>query len=232
MSSSSAARRVSSPNNSASWVCVGLLFLAACGDAPTGVSGYSNNAGIIRIQTATGTDSTTGATLETDQDDYFPGDSVQIVGTGWAPGETVGFHLTRQPQTSADNDWTVTADASGGFTTGFLVVETDLGVTFTLTGTGPTSGSVATVVFTDAVPITSVTLDPAPGEAVAPESDIEFTVTGNVTFGGVNILASIGVTAYLDGTLPGSASPLAASISIRTLFSSRPGAPLSSRLSH
>ena len=99
---------------------------------------------------ALGVDSTTGASIETNQDDYNPGEVVHVVGRGWAPGETVNLHMTEVPDTHADVDTNVVADTSGGFSIHYYDVQShDIGVTFTLTATGATSGSVAVAVFTD-----------------------------------------------------------------------------------
>jgi hypothetical protein len=91
---------------------------------------------------------------ETDKDDYSPGMYVIITGTGWQAGETVSFHFDEEPKPSTcvnPHDLTAVADANGNiYNDQFLVKENHLGVTFTLTATGQSSGLVATTVFTDA----------------------------------------------------------------------------------
>ena len=124
-----------------------VLLISSCGDSPLAPTGGLDAPD--SIDAALGVDPNTGATIETDKDDYQPGDWVHIVGTGWASAETVHFHLTRDPLTSSDMEWDVTADSVGALTTGFDVVWSDLGVTFTMTSTGAISGSVTTTVFTD-----------------------------------------------------------------------------------
>src|SRR5688500_15852079 len=37
------------------------------------------------------------ATVTTDKDDYHPGDTVKITGTGWLPGEVVRLHFDETP---------------------------------------------------------------------------------------------------------------------------------------
>ena len=151
-----------------------LLLLVGCsGDAATPLEPMS-------LAPAIGADSSTGATVETDEDDYLPGDTVRIEGRGWAQGELVTLRLTREPLTSPDNEWQVTAGADGGFDTSFPVVWTDLGVTFTLTATGPVSGSVVTVAFTDGN-LQQVTLSPE-SQVVNAGSQVAFTA--NVIMGG------------------------------------------------
>lgn len=130
------------------------LVLAACGrdsaitglDDPTVPNAPSSGGGILAI----GVDSVTGASIETNKDDYSPGEVVHLVGRGWAAGETVNLHMTEAPNTHADIDTSVVADANGGFSLHFYDVQThDLGVTFTLTATGQISNSVAVATFTD-----------------------------------------------------------------------------------
>lgn len=74
--------------------------VAACGDerpvtAPTAPSK-------VRVLAAIGTDSTTGATIETDLDDYAPGGSVYLTGRGWAPNESVHLVMTEYPDVHED----------------------------------------------------------------------------------------------------------------------------------
>src|SRR5215813_13479863 len=91
------------------------------------------------------------ASVTTDKIDYVPGERVIISGTGWLPGETVSMYLHREPQTSPDLTFSSTADSSGNFTNNsYIVGPNDIGVTFTLTATGLTSGRTAQTTFTDA----------------------------------------------------------------------------------
>jgi hypothetical protein len=94
------------------------------------------------------------ATVMTDKSDYSPGMYVIITGTGWQPGETVTFQFEEDPKPSTcilPHDLTAVADASGNiYNNQFLIKENHLGVTFTLTAKGTSSGLVATTIFTDA----------------------------------------------------------------------------------
>lgn len=122
--------------------------VAACGDEKpvTAPSAPSK----VRVLAAVGMDSTTGATIETDLDDYAPGGFVYLTGRGWAPNETVHFVMTEDPDVHEDVMADVEADSTGAFSLRFYEVqEADLGVAFTLTATGTTSGSAAVVSFTD-----------------------------------------------------------------------------------
>ena len=133
-------------------IALALLFVAACG-GDSGITGLDEptspppvNGGILAL----GVDSTTGASIETNKDDYSPGEVVHLVGRGWAAGETISLHMTEAPNTHADVDTSVVADEHGGFALHFYDVQMhDLGVTFTLTATGQTSHSVAVATFTD-----------------------------------------------------------------------------------
>src|SRR5439155_34312 len=91
------------------------------------------------------------ATVTTDQPDYHPGQTVTITGSGWEPGETVDMILHEDPPLDPDLELTSVADANGDFTnTDFIVDVFDIGVTFTLTATGLSSGQTAETTFTDA----------------------------------------------------------------------------------
>ncbi|PYK43005.1 MAG: hypothetical protein DME53_13670 [Verrucomicrobia bacterium] len=92
---------------------------------------------------------TAGSTVTTDKNDYAPGETVAISGSGWIPGQPVALHIDE-----SDNDlpWdaSATPDAAGNFSnTDFVIQSHDIGVVFTLTAT---QGSVvATTQFTDVV---------------------------------------------------------------------------------
>src|SRR5437773_8616792 len=91
------------------------------------------------------------ATVATDKADYAPGENVVITGSGWEPGETVVLILHEEPQLDPDLQLTAYADANGDFTnTDFSVDVFDIGVTFTLTATGSSSGLTEQMTFTDA----------------------------------------------------------------------------------
>src|SRR5436190_20897344 len=90
------------------------------------------------------------ATVATDKADYAPGENVVITGSGWEPGETVVLILHEEPQLDPDLQLTAFADENGDFTnTDFSVDIFDIGVTFTLTATGGSSGLSAGTNFTD-----------------------------------------------------------------------------------
>jgi len=91
------------------------------------------------------------ATLVSDKDDYFPGDSVVLSGTGWLPGETVEIILAVEPMTHENVLlFSVTNDEGSFINDDYVVSDDDFGVTFTATATGLTSGITESTVFTDA----------------------------------------------------------------------------------
>ena len=144
-----------------------------------------------------GVDPLSGATIETNQDDYAPGELVRVTGHGWALNETVHLEMTEAPDTHGDVTQDVQADSTGAFDTPFYDVQNhDLGVTFTLTATGQSSGSKAVAVFTDgATQVSGVSLTPSslpPGQA--------FSAAVTVTIaGGGTIKPWKGTTWAIDG---------------------------------
>jgi hypothetical protein len=99
------------------------------------------------------------ATVHTDKEDYAPGETVTITGSGWEPGETVAMALHEDPLVHGDRTLTAAADADGKiFNNAFKPEEHDLGVRFVLTATGQSSGKVAQTTFTDNTNINSVTV--------------------------------------------------------------------------
>jgi hypothetical protein len=123
------------------------------------------------------------ATVETDRDDYAPGEIVTITGTGWQPGETVRLLLQEVTPEHADRLLTAVADEHGNiFNNSFAPEEHHLGVRFYLTATG--AGSEAQTTFTDNRVINWVTLNGGTSVTVAPGAPI--TVVINVTTDGNN----------------------------------------------
>ena len=90
------------------------------------------------------------ASVTTDKVSYSPGETVTITGTGWLPGENVSMVIDEEPSSHPPTVLSSVADAQGNFTnTDFVIQPDDVGVTFTLTATGETSGYVAETTFTD-----------------------------------------------------------------------------------
>lgn len=115
------------------------------------------------------------ATVQSDKDDYSPGETVVLSGRGWQPGETVTLRLQEVPATHSEHRMTVVADASGNiFNAGYVVEPHDIGVRFVLTATG--SRSQAQTSFTDGNLASSIvfTLSPA---SVTPSGMLNFSAT-------------------------------------------------------
>uniref|UniRef100_UPI001430F4FF hypothetical protein n=1 Tax=Maribellus sediminis TaxID=2696285 RepID=UPI001430F4FF len=111
-------------------LCTGLLLLAA-------------NAGFGQ------------ADVITDKDDYFPGETVIISGSGWEAGETVELYIEHLFYvTHYDQVIYVTADEDGKiYDESYKVDISDLGEFFLLTATGQSSGLVAYTEFSDAIQV-------------------------------------------------------------------------------
>ena len=96
-------------------------------------------------------DGTTGAstpTIQSDQDDYSPGSTVTLTGTGWQPGESVHINVNDNDGQTWSRDVDVTADANGDITDQFQLPNSFVAV-YSVKATGA-SGAVATTSFTDA----------------------------------------------------------------------------------
>jgi hypothetical protein len=123
------------------------------------------------------------ATVITDREDYPPGDTVVVTGSGWEPGETVRMLLHEDPAVHNDRTLTAVADSAGNiFNNSFVLAEDDLGVRFVLTAVGLTSGRTAQATFTDARVIQSATINGAASVAVVAGQAI--TAVVNVTTDG------------------------------------------------
>jgi len=91
-------------------------------------------------------------TLASDREDYFPGDTLRLSGSGWQPGETVTFQFLELPEVcTTPHVRTTVADADGNiFYDEFYFNENHRGVLFIVTATGESSGLNAETSFTDA----------------------------------------------------------------------------------
>ena len=98
-----------------------------------------------------------GATVTTDKTDYHPGETVVITGTGWQSGETVELRIHRDgTDPSTDVLLSAEADSNGDIQNSeFVILNTDLGLSFLLTARGILSGYTAQTTFTDAVNLQS-----------------------------------------------------------------------------
>jgi hypothetical protein len=90
------------------------------------------------------------ANVTTDKTDYQPGETVVITGSGWLAGESVLIKLTQEPNVHGETTLTAEADEYGNIVNKeYSTTKEDLGTSYTVTATGQSSGSTATVNFTD-----------------------------------------------------------------------------------
>ena len=131
---------------------------------------------------------TSTATVDTDKDDYAPGEYVIITGTGWEPGERVDFTFveTPKPETCVNShDHYAITDANGNiYFDQFLIKINHLGVHFVLTATGESSGKTAVTEFTDGI-LSTVTVGTQSGIATqGTASSVTYSVSLLKTGGG------------------------------------------------
>src|SRR4030095_4816737 len=118
---------------------------------------------------------------KTDKDDYAPGATAIITGSGWQPNEDVKLLFQEDPAVHDDYELHVTADDEGNLEWDRWTPEAhDLGVRFYLTATG--SQSRAQTTFTDAkATLTTITSDINPS---AIGQQVTFTASVTETTGG------------------------------------------------
>jgi YDG domain/MBG domain (YGX type)/Galactose oxidase, central domain len=122
------------------------------------------------------------ATLKTDKDDYPPGSTVVISGSGWQPGERVTMVLHEVGTGHADRSYFAIADAAGRITnTEFMTDASHIGVRFYLTARG--AASQAQVTFTDALntntALTSSVNPSSSGQSVTFTATVTYTQAGS-----------------------------------------------------
>jgi hypothetical protein len=103
---------------------------------------------------AYGSSAAQAPSVVTDENDYSPGSSACISGSGFRPGEAVRLQIVRIDVD--DNDcpehqpWQVRADKTGRFEAPWFVSTHEAGATLRLTATGVTSGLTSEFIFEDA----------------------------------------------------------------------------------
>ena len=137
------------------------------------------------------------ATVKTDKDDYSPGMTVRVSGSGWQPNQPVTFYLRELPAEHYARLFTIEADSSGNidWTDLFLVEDHHLGVHFLMTaGDGVSQAHMA---FTDSNPQTI---------AVAAPTSVTVVQGGTGVYGNVTVTVG-GNTNPCAVTLPGTTLP-------------------------
>src|ERR671914_526136 len=126
-----------------------IAFALACGDNVTEPIPERTTAVTPPVSFAT-TTTEDGLSISTDKDDYAPGETVHLTGSGWPAGDVLDIKLDDEPATHAPHTWTINVLEDGTFEDFTYVVDVgDLGVSFTLTATSRKTGRSLTVTFTD-----------------------------------------------------------------------------------
>src|SRR5262245_56420534 len=90
------------------------------------------------------------ATVTTNKTEYVPGETVVVTGVRYLAGATVLITLLESPPIDTHGPYTSVATGTGTFVnTSFVPNAADVGVTFTLTATGQSSGRSAQTTFAD-----------------------------------------------------------------------------------
>ena len=111
------------------------------------VAGGINSSGSVLSTAATLNSSP--ASITTDKLDYAPGETVNLTGRGWQPGETVRVMIHEDPHTPQERGFDAQADANGNISGTYLVQDYDLAMKFIVGARGLSSGWTAQTTFTD-----------------------------------------------------------------------------------
>ena len=153
------------------------------------------------------------ATITTDAEDYPPGTTVVMTGSGFKPGEWVDLDLEEVPFTDQHSLQSVRADAQGRIvSTEFAPNMYDLGVRFYLTASGRESGWQAQTTFTDGWGLTGASFDtPITRTIVIPSSGNAQLLLGFRVFfssDGPSATCSTGsLSHFWNGEAPGGVIP-------------------------
>ena len=107
-----------------------------------------------------------GSTLATDHQDYAPGATVNITGSGFGASETVDLQVLNVTTNTSETAWSIAANPSGNIST-TVTVGNWVGDALQLNATGETSGSTAATTFTDTPTITTDRTAYAPGSTAS-----------------------------------------------------------------
>ncbi|MFN4761506.1 YDG domain-containing protein [Gillisia sp. Q332] len=98
-----------------------------------------------------------GQTVTSDKEDYAPGETAIITGTGWAGDTIVNVHFNETPEVQDFHEWHDTpVDSNGNFVINFPILEKHLGVAFEVEVVGTTTGRIAYAYFTDGIDAISI----------------------------------------------------------------------------
>jgi hypothetical protein len=180
-----------------------LALVAGCSeDLPTAVKQVNKSP--AHVPSFATVQSTLGATFTTDKDDYSPGETLRLSGSGWQAGDVLDIHLDETPQNHAPVDWAVTVDGSGSFSdASYTVQDSDAGVMFTITATSRATGDKAEATFTDAPAPGSLCNTPsastecAAATSLTPHNNTHYKVQAGATITGT----IVGATDVSDGSV-------------------------------
>ena len=138
------------PQSAGRFAATGEMTTARTG--AIGGPGYTEGYVFVAGGGSTGSEAYRFATVKSDRNDYAPGETVVISGSGWESGETVRLTLVEAPEIHERRTIEVVADESGSISDdGFRPEAHDLGVRFYLTAAGQSSARIARTTFTDGV---------------------------------------------------------------------------------
>jgi hypothetical protein len=163
---------------------------------PTGAAGISLDAvgqtgtsvgGQIVLMTHPGV-AESEAVIATDKDDYAPGETVVVTGSGFLAGESVLLTLLEDPEVHEARTFNITADSSGTFTFDEFAPEShDMGVRFILTARGATSGRTAETTFTDSHVLEMVIMPANVSASSGADYVLVINLRSNITVGWVRV---------------------------------------------
>jgi hypothetical protein len=164
---------------------IAFLFTTIC--ALAALFAFAGNAGAVTRTGGTGTD----PWIASDLPDYGPGQTVNLLGGSWQPGEAVHINVDDADSHTWTRDVDVNADANGDISDSFTLPDWFV-TNYFVTATGASSGT-ATAHFTDAAIQTTTTLGSSlnPSElgdsvtftaTVTCDSACDFTSSHNVDF--------------------------------------------------
>jgi hypothetical protein len=146
-------------------------------------------------------------TIDTDKDDYVPGDIVNVTGSGWLPGETVKLYFVVLPIQFSTTYYAV-ADVKGNIiNNNYHIFSYHLDKTIILTAKGETSGKTTSAVFTDAgISIDTMTVSSSEDFVLAGKT-ATYTVRLNPSNGWKSFSTNLSITTSLPAGCSASFSP-------------------------
>ncbi|HEY3369300.1 MAG TPA: MBG domain-containing protein [Prolixibacteraceae bacterium] len=140
-------------------------------------------------------------TILTDKDDYYPGETVVITGSGWIPGDQIELSITHVGDNIPDHThapWTVVSDSKGNLHSEWSVGEMELHTTLWLKAQSLSVASMyAEKVFTDSPKVGSVAVGTQTPSAIIPGYSATYSITVNRGTGPGKIDVNLQVSSVL-----------------------------------